>query len=68
MNCPYCGRKMEQGYLQSRYCLGWSRKGSLIKAMNYILADIPFNRSLETFNCTQCKKFVIEYEEQEEIT
>ena len=61
MQCPYCGNEMEKGYLQSRDGIGWGKKEVLIKAFSELLAEKPLGKTVETYNCRQCKKLIIEY-------
>lgn len=60
MKCPYCGKEMEQGYIQSRDGLGWSKKDRMLKVFAGLLAEIPFGNSVDAWRCADCKKIVID--------
>lgn len=62
MQCPYCGNEMEKGYLQSRDGIGWGKKEVFAKALSELFAEKPLGKAVETYNCRQCKKLLIEYD------
>ena len=73
--CPYCGKEMEFGYIQCRDGVTWTRKLVRVAALaalsrsavrlSYALG--PFDGSaVEAYRCADCKKVVIEYDEDAE--
>ncbi len=72
MKCPYCGKDMEKGYVQSRDGVVWRKKKSAITALAGFAADAvdlgtpdgnPFGGSfVVVYRCADCKKFLIDTE------
>lgn len=72
MKCPYCQCEMEQGYIQSRDGLAWTKKE------HFVIAFAPYTsdslqignrrdgKSAEAYLCKNCKKILIDYQENEE--
>ena len=66
MNCPYCGKLMQMGYLQSSRRFIWSpeKKEDIFVASKK--TDIAFRGSVwegcyaESWYCIECKKLVTE--------
>ena len=66
MNCPYCNKKMEKGYIQSKQGLGWNRKKRVVVVASAWFADQPLEYENVAYRCEDCKKIIIDYEQQEE--
>ena len=73
--CPWCGKDMEQGYLQGgRDAVHWHR--GIVKSSRFARANtecfqvddeyIPFMRYKTTWFCSDCKKIVFNAPEPEE--
>jgi hypothetical protein len=69
MNCPYCGKEMELGYIQSRDGVTWSDKEYMIKSLATLhngsisLANGVGDKStaVYAYRCGDCKKVIIDY-------
>ena len=61
MDCPYCKKEMEKGYIQSRDGLGWNRKKIFPKVFSGTLTEQELGRTVIAYNCRECKKIVIDY-------
>ena len=69
MNCPYCGKEMQLGYIQSRDGVTWSDKEYAIKALATLhpgsisLANgvEDKNTAVYAYRCADCKKVIIDY-------
>lgn len=66
MNCPYCNKKMEKGYIQSKQGLGRNRKKRVVVVASAWFADQPLEYENVAYRCEDCKKIIIDYEQQEE--
>ena len=72
MKCPYCGNEMELGYIQCRDGIAWGKKKKPIAALSALGAELVFNNdtgifsgsSVETYNCPDCQKLIIDYKKQ----
>lgn len=62
MQCPYCGKEMEQGYFQSRDGIGWSKHLSPVAAFSCLCAKIVLGKVVVAHHCDGCKKIVISYD------
>lgn len=71
MNCPYCAKEMELGYIQCRDGVSWVQTKSAIAALASLKRDSlvlasgggPFSGStVEAYRCRYCKKLIIDYE------
>ena len=70
MNCPYCGKQMQTGYLQSSRRIIWSpeKKEGIVMASNE--GDINFPSGIingscvESWHCAGCKKLITEVKEE----
>ena len=68
MNCPYCNKEMEEGYIaQDRYAITWrpiEAYNSVIKTIfskNKIkLTSFSNNTEARVFYCKDCRKFIID--------
>ena len=69
MNCPYCGKEMELGYIQSRDGVAWSDKEHMVKALSVLhpgsisLANGVGDKStvVYAYKYGDCKKVIIDY-------
>lgn len=62
--CPYCGAKMKLGFIHGdRYSLKWipeeRDKGILLQ---WFAEGIKLGYSIEAFYCEECKKIIIDGE------
>ncbi len=70
MNCPYCGKEMEKGYINSRDGIVWRRKKSMAAAFDLLASDAvdlgtrkPLGESyVVVYRCADCRKFLIDTE------
>ena len=69
MNCPYCGKEMEKGFMQSARTVlfttqknegafTWKGKGDIVLTANNWL-----NPTCIAYHCKDCKKVVADYSE-----
>ena len=73
MKCPYCGREMEKGLIESRHEINWKKrerrsffgnadfyKGSVV------LSELSFIKgsAVVAWLCRECKKVVIDYADE----
>lgn len=71
--CPYCGKEMALGYIQSGRGIAWRNKIVHIAAFSALSRSAvrlsseslgPFSgNAVEAFRCADCKKVVIDYGE-----
>lgn len=66
MNCPFCGKEMERGFLQTGNKIIWAKKQhsvSLVaKEGEVALGNAIFGGiALDAFICKDCKKVVVDY-------
>ena len=70
-NCPYCGKEMELGYIQSGRGIAWRNKIAHIAAFSTLSRSAvrlsyavgPFDgHVVEAYRCADCKKVIIEYD------
>jgi len=72
MICPYCNKEMEKGFIPAnKSCVSWlpdgSRKSFVVynpsKYNGIKLTNNPIYKSEEViaYNCTHCKKVIIDY-------
>lgn len=75
MNCPYCNKEMELGYIQCRDGVTWSPKKQLVAALA-ILGKGSFyltngasenSRTVYAYRCKMCKKVIIDYAVDKEL-
>lgn len=70
MKCPYCGKEMEQGYIQCRDGVIWNNKTVPVA----VLGSLSFSalrlgeyrgpwggHAVVAWNCTDCQKITIDY-------
>ena len=69
MNCPYCNKEMESGYIQCRDGVTWTPKKQLVAALSFLgkgsisLENGAADNSstVYAYKCGTCKKVVIDY-------
>lgn len=70
MNCPYCGKEMEEGLIQSPQEISWiagTKKTLLGRAKfhadSVILSELSMlnGSAVAAYLCRDCKKIVIDY-------
>ena len=69
MNCPYCNKEMELGYIQCRDGVTWTPKKQLVAALSFLgkgsisLENGAADNSstVYAYKCGTCKKVVIDY-------
>jgi len=72
MNCPYCERDMDLGYIQCRDGVHWTPKPQLVSALSFLgKGSIPLNNGAAdnakivfAYRCSHCRKVIIEYAEK----
>lgn len=74
MKCPYCGKEMEQGFIQCRDGVSWQKKERLIAALPGLAKDsvilardhgsLLSGAAAIAYHCQTCKKIVIDYEQE----
>lgn len=57
---------MEKGYIQSKHGLGWNRKKRVLAVGSGWFADQPLEYESVAYRCEDCKKIIIDYEQQEQ--
>lgn len=67
MKCPYCGRDMEQGVIQSVQEINWQKKRHLINRSDMYdgavcLAPRSFLKGsfVEAYLCRDCRKVIVD--------
>lgn len=69
MNCPYCGKEMELGFIQCRDGLTWTPKKQIIAALSSLGRDAiklingasENSNTVHAYKCSECCKVIIEY-------
>ena len=69
MNCPFCNKEMELGYIQCRDGVTWTPKKRLVAALSSLgKASVPLkngaderNKATYAYKCADCKKVIIDY-------
>ncbi len=69
MECPYCKKEMELGYIQSQSGVTWTPKRYCIEAfafygknsMSLANGAADNSKTVYAYRCSECKKVVIEY-------
>ncbi|GKX29295.1 hypothetical protein SH1V18_17750 [Vallitalea longa] len=71
MKCPYCGKEMEQGVIQSPYEISWDKKKHLFGSAHGRKESIVLSEStmikgcaVIAYLCRECKKIVIDYTDE----
>ncbi len=69
MLCPFCGKEMEKGFLQSGSMMVWVKKKhmlSLHPKEGEVLLDKNYVTScaVPAWICKECKKVIAEYEDK----
>ncbi len=69
MKCPYCGKEMDKGYVQSARPVIWSLKKKVLmftatKPDDFTISKGYWNGCFaEAYHCPNCKKIIISTEE-----
>lgn len=69
MNCPYCEKEMELGYIQCRDGLHWTSKKVFLAALSVFGKDrislqngaASNHTAVYAYKCSECKKVIIDY-------
>ena len=69
MNCPYCSKEMELGYIQCRDGVTWTPKKQLVAALSALGKDCialengaaDHSRIVYAHKCGACRKVIIDY-------
>lgn len=69
MKCPYCGKEMRYGVIQSPHEINWKpKKAKLFGTAQFhegaiVLSQNNFFKGscVEAYRCDDCKKIIIEY-------
>ena len=73
MQCPYCGKGMEKGLIQSPQEIAWlkgEKKTFLGRALfhdgSVVLSELPVMKgsAVTAYLCRECKKVLIDYSEK----
>lgn len=64
MNCPFCGKEMVKGCLQSREFLSWNQKKVPTVFTGMMAAEMELGFSVTAYRCDACKKLVVDYAEK----
>jgi len=69
MKCPYCGKEMENGYIQCRDGVTWTPKRQPIAALSaFGRGSIALGKEeascAPACKCSACRKIILEYEPQ----
>ncbi|MDD6045302.1 MAG: PF20097 family protein [Clostridia bacterium] len=70
MICPYCGKEMLHGYIQSRDGVFWTEEKTLLSALSFFkrgatpLSNDPdlLSSAVVAYMCRSCKKVVIDFD------
>lgn len=68
MNCPYCGKPMEQGVIESSEPINFMKEVRLINRADENKGEINLAKphfggrsSVEVWLCRDCRKIIIDY-------
>ncbi|MBQ7778428.1 MAG: hypothetical protein IJ396_05920 [Oscillibacter sp.] len=67
MNCPYCEKEMDEGYIQNmglaKMDMGWYPKdGGFLSVEERLTTSKAFSgRKVAAYRCRNCRKMVIEF-------
>lgn len=69
MKCPYCGKEMEMGYIQSRDGVAWTPKKRCFPILSGLHKDTvslvngagDYSECVYAYKCGDCKKVIIDY-------
>ena len=70
MNCPYCSKEMDIGYIKSSHYIHWGKE----RALGYYPEDLKFNKKqflsgffegffVKAYRCEACRKILIAEDE-----
>lgn len=70
MNCPYCGKEMQQGSIFSPNPLEWRRENDVVNRAEQETVQLTglsfFGKDIESFYCPDCRMIVTPVPEIEE--
>lgn len=72
MICPFCGKEMKKGYIQSREGVFWTEKKHMFGAIAVFGFDRdaidlnPKEGYVNAFMCEKCRKVIIDMDNQDE--
>lgn len=68
MKCPYCGKELEQGIIQSPQEIAWKKKSSIIGRAKFhegsvVLSELSMVKGSKVISylCRSCEKIIIDY-------
>lgn len=68
MKCPYCGKDMEQGVLESPHEISWKKKHSIIGRAKFHKGSVVLSAlsmlkgsKVVAYLCRGCEKVIIDY-------
>lgn len=67
MICPYCGKEMEKGFIQSRDGVWWTKKKYIIPAitaLEFVREAVDLNPKegcVDAYMCIECGKVIVEF-------
>lgn len=68
MNCPYCNKEMESGFIKSSHFIHWGKERELgflpndIKLTKTNLEAFMKGHFVEAYYCTTCNKIIVSVE------
>ena len=72
MNCPYCQKEMDLGYIQCRDGLHWTPRRQPVAALSFLgRGSVPLSngaadngRTVYAYRCSECQKVIIDCSEK----
>ena len=67
MQCPYCGKEMELGLVQSPHEIAWLKgdtKHAFAIAAAHNIKNMITGCAVRAFLCRSCKKVIIDYSDE----
>ena len=67
MNCPYCNKEMDLGYLKSSHFIHWGKDQTLgflpndLKLTKLSLEGMLKGNFVESHYCSNCKKIIVSF-------
>ena len=69
MDCQYCKKEMEKGYIQCRDGVNWTKTKKPVASLTFLSRDCTplFNaaskdgKAVFAYKCEDCKKVIIQY-------
>lgn len=73
MECPYCGKEMKYGVIQSQHEINWkpnksklfASASSVFNKEAVVLSEFSFLKGscVEAYCCDDCRKIIIDYDD-----